>query len=171
VGVTFADGRDPHQDRKAACARGLLVVRVRVAPAAIGTADDPSIGATVRGAVAARLAQATPDDAVVAHLDAETWCVALDVRDDVDALLRAEHIVRSFDEPLRTPRGTWYALVNVGVALGPAGVPSPSLLRDARAALAQSARIGTGWVLLYDPSVRHVLPSTRCRRHHRHGAR
>jgi len=175
--VTFADSREPDRDRAALTGYGLLVVRARLAPAPAAAATvgggDPRVAVrVVRAAVAERLARATPDDAVVAHLDGEAWCVALDVRDDVDALLRADAVVRAFEEPLRTESGTWRALVNVGVALRPAGAlrTTGGLLREARTALVQATRLGPGCALVFDPCARHLLPPRPCQRRRRRAA-
>lgn len=120
--------------------------------------DDP---------MATRIARATPPDAVVARLDDEAHCVALAVRDDVDAMLRAEMIVRAFGEPLLTMAGSWSICVNVGVAFRPPGASRSTvgLLREARTALVQARRLGPGCALLFDPSVPHVPTSSSCHRH------
>ena len=122
-----------------------------------GRYDDP---------MAARIAEATPRDAIVARLDDEAHCVALAVRDDADAMLRAETIVGAFGEPLLTIEGSWTVRVNVGVAFRPAGTPcaTAGLLREARTALLQARRLGPGCALLFDPAVPHALPRSSCRR-------
>ena len=163
IAVTFTDGHAPdheHGHRAAALGYGLLVVRARVARTAI---DE--IG-PARHELAQRIAGATPADAVVAHLDRDTFCVALDVRDDVDALLRAEAVLGAFDDPLQTCDGTWRVVANIGVAVRPPGAlrTSSGLLREARTALVQATRLGGGCALLFDPAARHLLPRAPCRR-------
>ena len=163
IAVTFTDGHAPdheHGHRAAALGYGLLVVRARLARTAI---DD--LGPT-RDELAQRIAGATPADAVVVHLDRDTFCVALDVRDDVDALLRAEAVLGAFDEPLHRCDGTWGVVANVGVAVRPPGAlrTSSGLLREARTALVQATRLGGGCALLFDPAARHLLPPAPCRR-------
>jgi hypothetical protein len=167
IAVTFTDGHAPdheHGHRAAALGYGLLVVRARVARAAI---DGPG---PARDELAKRIAGATPADAVVAPLDRDTFCVALDVRDDVDALLRAEAVLGAFDEPLYASNGKWRVVANIGVALRPPGAlrTSAGLLREARTALVQATRLGGGCALLFDPAARHLLPPAPCRRR-RHG--
>ena len=160
--MTFTDGHahDHDHGQRAAPGYGLLVVRTRVARAATdGLGPD-------RDEMAKRIAGATPADAVVAYLDRDTFCVALDVRDDVDALLSAEAVLGAFDEPLHTRDGTWRVVVNIGVAVRPPGAlrTSSGLLREARTALVQAARLGGGCALLFDPAARHLLPPAPCRR-------
>ena len=160
--MTFTDGHAPDHDhgQRGAPSYGLLVVRTRVARAATDRLGPD------RDEMAKRIAGATPADAVVAHLDRDTLCVALDVRDDVDALLRAEAVLGAFDEPLHTRDGAWRVVVNIGVAVRPPGAlrTSSGLLREARTALVQATRLGGGCALLFDPAARHLLPPAPCRR-------
>ncbi len=119
--------------------------------------------------IAHRIAEATPGDAVVARLDDEDHCVGLSVRDDIDAMVQAELVVAAFAVPFVTNHGTWNLSVNVGVAVRQPGTvrTTTGLLREARSALLQSARLGPGFALLFDPIVGHApgaIPCTRRRR-------
>lgn len=133
----------------------------RTGPAAVPWALDDLI--------AHRIAEATPGDAVVARLDDVDHCVGLSVRDEIDAMLRAESVVAAFAEPFVTGHGAWSLTVNVGVAIrAPGTIRTPTgLLREARTALLQATRLGPSCALLFDPTVGHgygTLPCTRRRR-------
>lgn len=147
---------------------GLLVVRSSCA----GRTGRSAVPWALDELIARRIAESTPGDAVVARLDDEDHCVGLSVRDDIDAMIQAEEVVAAFAAPFVTSHGAWSLCVNVGVAVRPAGAvrTTTGLLREARSALLQAARLGPGFALLFDPIVGHgpgAIPCTRRRRHYR----
>jgi GGDEF domain-containing protein len=122
--------------------------------------------------LARRIAQATPSDAVVARLDGEAYCVGLAVRDDTEASHLADALVGALAEPFLTEQGAWRITVNVGIAVRPAGTlrSTSGMLRDARTALVQAARLGPNRALLFDPDLPHLHPTRACQRRRRRHA-
>ena len=169
MGVTPTSGSDRDRDRNAAAGAhvsgsqgyGLLVVRC----ATDARYDARTLPRALDPVVAFRLAQVTPRDAVVARLDEHAHCVGLAVRDEVDALLHAEAVVAAFRSPVVTGGAMWHLRVNVGVAVRQPGAirSTTGLLREARVALLQAARLGPGCALLFDPDTRHVASARVCR--------
>ncbi len=143
---------------------GLLVVRSSCS----GRTGRTAVPWSLDDLIAHRIAEATPGDAVVARLDDEDHCVGLSVRDDIDAMVQAELVVAAFAVPFVTNHGTWTLEANVGVAVRQPGTvrTTTGLLREARSALLQSARLGPGFALLFDPVIGHApgaIPCTRRR--------
>jgi len=115
-----------------------------------------SAGDDVLVAVAQRLTNAVPLNAIVGRISGDEFVVLEpDSFSDVDAMKTAERILECFREPLALRQGDVFVSASIGVACS-SGAHSPSpeeLLRHADAAMYRAKDAGRNCIALFDASM------------------
>ncbi len=108
--------------------------------------------------VAERLLNATRGCDTVARLGGDEFAVLLEnVRDDDDALVVADRIVRAFEHPVQLGAHSLVVAASVGIARSQAGSDVDELLRDADVAMYKAKQRGAGGHEIFAPEMRTAL--------------